>query len=154
VRRIQKYKDFILESFKETSKKLDKLQKKLDGLTLKDPEYGRTKKEVEKLETGITKKYNLGNQYAVGDLVMIRYHQTGDLTPVKIEKIESKNRYYVSHNVEGSLFRNAPDQSINVGDIVGMYKSNSAPATGSDASDREVTAISNDIVINNYPFNY
>jgi hypothetical protein len=62
------------------------------------------------------------NDYQVGDIVMIRYWLTGDITPVKlIEKI-TNNNFIASHKVENSELFNAPDQEIKVSQIIGLYK--------------------------------
>ena len=62
------------------------------------------------------------NDFMVGDIVMIRYWLTGDITPVKlIEKI-TKNNFIASHKVENNPLFNAPDQEIKVSQIIGLYK--------------------------------
>ena len=59
--------------------------------------------------------------YKVGDTVMIRYWLSGDVTPVRIVENPTNNYFIVSHKVEDSHFRNAPDQGIKVSEIMGYY---------------------------------
>ena len=139
------------ESFKGKQKEIDKLNKKLKTLDFKDDEYVTTNQKISNLEGDIAKNHEVGNIYTKGDIVMIRYWQTGDLTPVKIENVKSKNNYIVDFNIEGSLYRNAPKSSIKGNDIVGMYRSNNAPALQTDLETRQSDKISNDLVINGYP---
>jgi hypothetical protein len=47
--------------------------------------------------------------YKVGDIVLIRYWLTGDITPVKIIEQKTKNYFIVSHKIEYSHVFNAPD---------------------------------------------
>jgi len=61
--------------------------------------------------------------YAVGDLVFIRYNLTGDVTPVKIIEKKSHSYYIVSHKIEGSHLYNAPDHGVKVDEIIGRYQS-------------------------------
>ena len=62
------------------------------------------------------------NDYMIGDIVMIRYWLTGDITPVKlIEKI-TQNNFIASHKVEYSELFNAPDQEIKKSQIIWLYK--------------------------------
>jgi hypothetical protein len=139
------------ESFKDKRKELKLLNNKLKKYTYKDQEYSEIKNKIKNIEDDIAHNYEKGNTYAVGDVVMIRYWQTGDLTPVKIIKIKSKNSYVVDFSIEGSLFRNAPETSIKSTDIVGMYRSNDSPALQADLGVRQTDKISNDLVINGYP---
>jgi hypothetical protein len=67
----------------------------------------------------ITERYNKVTEYLVGDVVMIRYWLTGDITPVKIIEKISHNNYIVSFKVEGSHLFNANDLAIKLSDIIG-----------------------------------
>jgi len=65
------------------------------------------------------------NDYVVGDVVLIRYYLTGDMTPVKILSING-NKITVSHRDAAkqgitTYFVNAPDQTINKYEIVSRY---------------------------------
>jgi hypothetical protein len=62
------------------------------------------------------------NDYMVGDIVMIRYWLTGDITPVKIINKITKNNFIVSHKVENSELFHAPDQDIKKSQIIGVVK--------------------------------
>ena len=71
----------------------------------------------------VNEKYqNTVKDYAVGDLVLIRYELTGDPTPVKIIEKKSHSYYIVSHKVEGSFLYNAPDHGVQVDSIIGRYQ--------------------------------
>ena len=71
----------------------------------------------------------------VGDEVYINYEIPGGNgehvpTPVKIKSIKGSGKqraYIVSHNVELSQFKNAPDQAIKRSDIIGLYKGVNTP---------------------------
>jgi hypothetical protein len=91
------------------------------------------------------------NAYSEGDIVLIRYWETGDLTPVKIVKKVNNNNYIIDFKIAGSNFLNAPNQNIKKSDIIGVYKGNDAPAYGQDMALRKIQKISNDLVINGYP---
>lgn len=55
--------------------------------------------------------------YKEGDIVWIHYWYNNMLTPVKIlERVGRK--YKVSHNVESSKIKNAPDELLSTGDII------------------------------------
>ncbi len=55
--------------------------------------------------------------YDIGDKVLIEYWYNDMITPVKI--IESKRRkYLVSHNIEESKIKNAPDEWVKGTDIL------------------------------------
>ena len=62
------------------------------------------------------------SDYNIGDVVLIRYKITGDITPVKIIKKYSKNSFLVSHKNEESMFTGAKDETINISQIIGPYK--------------------------------
>lgn len=56
-----------------------------------------------------------------GDEVLIEYWYNHMVTPVKI--LEKKGRkYLVSHNVEGSKIKNAPDEEIKSRDIISIFR--------------------------------
>lgn len=58
--------------------------------------------------------------YKPGDLVLIEYWYNGMITPVKV--LEGKRgRYLVSHDVEGSRIRNAPDELVRSSDIIDRF---------------------------------
>lgn len=72
------------------------------------------------------------NDYAVGDIVLIRYYFTGDITPVKIIDKESHNYFIVSHKVKGSFIPNAPDHGIRKSEIIGRTQSVGDPVDTTD----------------------
>ena len=62
------------------------------------------------------------NDYSVGDIVLIRYELTGDITPVRITKKYGKNNFLVSFKTDDSFFINAKDAEINIKQIIGPYR--------------------------------
>jgi hypothetical protein len=62
--------------------------------------------------------------YQEGDIVVIEYWYNDMLTPVKIIEKISKSRFKVSHDVEGSAIKNAPDEVIKTSDILDKHKKN------------------------------
>lgn len=60
--------------------------------------------------------------YKVGDLVLIEYWYNDMITPVKIVEQVSKQKFKVSHNIEASKIKNAPDEIIKKSDIIDSYK--------------------------------
>jgi len=59
--------------------------------------------------------------YKIGDIVLIEYWYNHMITQVKI--IDKKgNKFLVSHNVENSKIKNAPDEMISKSDIIDRYK--------------------------------
>ena len=59
--------------------------------------------------------------YNEGDIVLIEYWYNDMETPVKIlEKVG--NKYLVSHNVEQSKIKNAPDELILKKDIIAPWR--------------------------------
>lgn len=62
------------------------------------------------------------NGYKIGDIVLIRYWMTGDITPVKIIEKPMVNNFVVSHKIDGSQIFNAPDQNIKASEILGFSK--------------------------------
>ena len=86
---IQKYNDFLNESstFKSKRKELNKLIKKLDKMDKSNDDYHSLKDKIDNLKRHIGNEHKNGNDYTVGDEVLIRYDVTGDIVPVKIVKI-------------------------------------------------------------------
>lgn len=62
--------------------------------------------------------------YKEGDIVIMEYWYNDMLTPVKIIEKISKSRFKVSHDVEGSAIKNAPDEVIKISDILDKHKKN------------------------------
>ena len=62
--------------------------------------------------------------YKEGDVVIIEYWYNDMLVPVRIIEKVSKSKFKVSHDVEGSDIRNAPDEVIKSSDILDKYKKN------------------------------
>lgn len=62
--------------------------------------------------------------YQEGDIVLVEYWYNDMLTPVKIVEKISKSRFKVSHDVEGSAIKNAPDEIIKSSDILDKHKKN------------------------------
>lgn len=60
--------------------------------------------------------------YNEGDVVLIEYWYNDMLTPVRILEKLSKVSYKVTHDVEGSKIRNAPDEIIKSSDIIDKVK--------------------------------
>lgn len=60
--------------------------------------------------------------YKEGDVVLIHYWYSHDIIcPVSIiEKVG--NKYKVSHNIESSKLKNAPDEIISKSDIIDLYR--------------------------------
>lgn len=59
--------------------------------------------------------------YKPGDLVLIKYWYNRMVTPVKI--VEKKgNKFLISHDVESSKIRNAPDELIKNSEIISPYR--------------------------------
>jgi hypothetical protein len=62
--------------------------------------------------------------YKPGDKILIEYWYNDMVTPCSIiEKVGRK--FKVSHNVEGSKIKNAPDELITIGDIIDHYRTDS-----------------------------
>lgn len=56
-----------------------------------------------------------------GDIILIEYWYNDMVTPVEI--LEKRGRkYLVSHNVEGSKIKNAPNEEIFKRDIISLHK--------------------------------
>jgi hypothetical protein len=72
------------------------------------------------------------NDYAVGDIVIIRYYLTGDLVPAKIISKKTHNYFIVSHKVENSPLFNASDHGIKLDEIIGRYKGVDDPVNTTD----------------------
>jgi hypothetical protein len=81
--------------------------------------------ELFSFEEFINESHN--NTYSIGDVVLIRYYLTGDITPVKIIDKKSKNYFIVSHRVKDGHLYNAPDHGIKSNSIIGLYKSVGEP---------------------------
>jgi len=59
--------------------------------------------------------------YKPEDIVLIKYWYNRMVTPVRI--IEKKgNRFLVSHDIESSKIRNAPNELIKSSDIISIYR--------------------------------
>jgi hypothetical protein len=56
--------------------------------------------------------------YKEGDIVLIQYWYNDMITPVKILEKVSKRKYKISHNIEQSKIFNAPEEDINISDII------------------------------------
>jgi len=97
---------------------------------------------------------------AVGDTVYINYKIPGGNndnipTPVKIVKIKGSGKqrtYIISHNVELSEFRNAPDQNVRRSDIIGSYQGVNTPVGSGWVSSKPsintgVNQVSNDMYL-------
>lgn len=62
--------------------------------------------------------------YKPGDKILIDYWYNDMVTPVEIiEKVGRK--FKVSHNVEGSKIKNAPDELVTTNDIIDHYRTDS-----------------------------
>jgi hypothetical protein len=61
--------------------------------------------------------------YKEGDIVLVEYWYNDMITPVKIIEKVSKSKFKISHNVEGSAIKNAPDEIIKSTDILDKSKS-------------------------------
>lgn len=62
------------------------------------------------------------SHYNIGDIVLIEYWYNDIIVPVIIkEKVGRK--YKVSHNIEQSKIKNAPDEIVSSMDIIDKYKS-------------------------------
>lgn len=93
---------------------------------------------------------------SVGDEVYINYEIPGGNgdnvpTPVKIKSIKGSGRkraYIVSHNVDLSQFKNAPDQAIRRSDIIGPHKGIDTPVGPGWASGKPNTPTHGDQVSN------
>jgi hypothetical protein len=60
--------------------------------------------------------------YNEGDIVLVEYWYNDMITPVKIVEKLSKVSYKVTHDVEGSKIKNAPDEIIKSSDIIDKVK--------------------------------
>lgn len=56
--------------------------------------------------------------YREGDIILIEYWYNDMITPVKIIEKVSARKYKISHNIEQSKIFNAPDEVINLSDII------------------------------------
>ncbi len=80
----------------------------------------------------INEQFKSTSDYAVGDIVMIRYYLTGDLTPVKIIAKKTHKYFIVSHKVKDSHLYNAPDHGIKLDEIVGRVSGVADPINTTD----------------------
>jgi hypothetical protein len=60
--------------------------------------------------------------YKEDDIILIEYWYNDMITPVRIIEKVSKSRFKVSHDVEGSAIRNAPDEVIKTSEILDKHK--------------------------------
>lgn len=60
--------------------------------------------------------------YKEGDIILTEYWYNDMITPVRIIEKVSKSRFKISHNVEGSAIKNAPDEVIKSSDILDKHK--------------------------------
>lgn len=60
--------------------------------------------------------------YKVGDIILIEYWYNDMITPVCIIDQVSKQKFKVSHNIEQSKIKNAPEEIIKKSDIIDLYK--------------------------------
>lgn len=60
--------------------------------------------------------------YKEGDIILVEYWYNDMITPVRIIEKVSKSRFKVSHDVEGSAIRNAPDETIKTSEILDKHK--------------------------------
>ena len=56
--------------------------------------------------------------YKEEDIVLIQYWYNDMITPVKILEKVSKRKYKISHKIEQSKIFNAPEEDINISDII------------------------------------
>ena len=70
--------------------------------------------------------------YSVGDIVMIRYNLTGDLTPVEITAKKAHNYFIVTHKVKDSSLYNAPDHGVKASEIIGRFRGIAEPIDTTD----------------------
>lgn len=61
-----------------------------------------------------------GSYFKDSDTVVIEYWYNGMLTPVKIIG-KKRGRFLVSHDVDQSKIRNAPDEWVRTSDIIDKY---------------------------------
>jgi len=60
--------------------------------------------------------------YNVGDIVLIESWYNDMITKVIILEKVSRNSYKVSHNIDGSDIKNAPDEIIKTSDIIDVFR--------------------------------
>jgi hypothetical protein len=60
--------------------------------------------------------------YKEDDIILIEYWYNDMITPVRIIEKVSKSKFKVSHDVEGSAIRNAPDEVIKTSEILDKHK--------------------------------
>jgi hypothetical protein len=64
--------------------------------------------------------YEYVSFYNPGDKVVMEYWYNDMLTPVVIVE-RKRGKYLVSHDVEGSRIKNAPDEWVKSSDIIDRY---------------------------------
>ena len=69
-----------------------------------------------------TKKYD-SKRFEENDIVLIEYWYKDIITPVRILE-KSGRKYLISHNVDGSSLKNAPDETIKKDRIIDHFKEN------------------------------
>lgn len=62
--------------------------------------------------------------YNVGDVILIEYWYNGMICPVRVLEHVGR-KFKVSHNVEGSKIKNAPDELVTTNDIIDHYRTDS-----------------------------
>ena len=60
--------------------------------------------------------------YKEDDIILVEYWYNDMITPVRVIEKVSKSRFKVSHDVEGSVIRNAPDEIIKTSEILDKHK--------------------------------
>ena len=60
--------------------------------------------------------------YKEDDIILVEYWYNDMITPVRVIEKVSKSRFKVSHDVEGSAIRNAPDEIIKTSEILDKHK--------------------------------
>lgn len=59
--------------------------------------------------------------YKEGDLILTHYWYNGMITICSIKE-KKGNKYLISHNIEQSKIKNAPDELIKSSDIISKYR--------------------------------
>jgi hypothetical protein len=57
-----------------------------------------------------------------GDIILIEYWYNDMITPCKVIEQVSKRSFKVSHNIDESSIKNAPDEIIKSSDIIDIYR--------------------------------
>lgn len=61
--------------------------------------------------------------YNPDDVVLIEYWYNDMITPVRILEKKGRNKFIVSHDVEGSQIMNAPNEVISDKEIISLRRS-------------------------------